>query len=233
MAETVVVEKTREASRLAGEGTAVQAAIASGHVIPRPWGYERVKGVMDVVAAGAGLIITLPLWVLVATLIKLNSRGPVLFRQERPGKDGKPFEMLKFRTMVKDAEKRLHEVIDIEDIGDPLIRVEHDPRVTGVGHLLRVTSLDELPQLINVLRGEMSLVGPRPISRSIHDPRNALRLRVTPGITGLWQISGRKNENTDFMLSKDMEYLERRSLGFDLLLLVKTLVAVIKADGAR
>jgi len=141
--------------------------------------------------------------------------------------------MLKFRTMVQDAEKRLHEVTNITDTEDPLIRVEHDPRVTGVGHLLRVTSLHELSQLINVLRGEMSLVGPRPISRPIHDPRNALRLQVTPGITGLWQVSGRKNCDANHMLEKDMEYLQRRSLRFDLLLLLKTLIAVIKADGAR
>ncbi len=233
MAQTVVVERTEEDSRVSVQDAAVQPIIAADDVIARPRGYGRAKRVTDVFAAAAGLIVTLPLWVLTALLIKLSSRGPVLFRQERPGKDGKPFRMLKFRTMVHDAEKRLHEVIDIEDTADPLIRLKDDPRVTGVGHLLRVTSIDELPQLINVLRGEMSLVGPRPISRPLRDPRNALRLKVTPGITGLWQISGRKNHNTDYMLEKDMEYLQRRSLGFDLLLLLKTVVAVIKADGAR
>ncbi len=233
MAQTVVVKRTQEGSRASAQDAVVQPTITADDVLARPRGYEKAKRVLDVLAAAAGVILTLPLWVLTALLIKLSSRGPVLFRQQRPGKDGKPIEMLKFRTMVQDAEKRLHEVIDIEDTADPLIRLEDDPRVTGVGHLLRVTSLDELPQLINVLRGEMSLVGPRPISRPLRDPRNARRLKVTPGITGLWQISGRKNHNTDYMLEKDMEYLQRRSLGFDLLLLLKTAVAVIKADGAR
>ncbi|MGC9320437.1 MAG: sugar transferase, partial [Armatimonadota bacterium] len=177
--------------------------------------------------------VTLPAWLFIAVLIKLNSPGPVLFRQKRPGRFEVPFEILKFRTMVNDAEERLHEVIDVNDTEDPLIRVEHDPRITGVGHLLRVTSLDELPQLINVLKGDMSIVGPRPISRPIHDPRNRLRLQVTPGITGLWQVSGRKNADTDFMLRKDIEYLQRRSLSFDLLIVLKTIAAVIRADGAR
>ncbi len=233
MAQTVVVERTQEGSRVSDRYPAAQPSISAEDVIARPRGYERAKRVIDVFAAAAGVILTLPLWVLTALLIKLSSRGPVLFRQQRPGKDGKPIEMLKFRTMVHDAEERLHEVIDIEDTADPLIRLKDDPRVTGVGHLLRVTSLDELPQLINVLRGEMSLVGPRPISRPLRDPRNALRLKVAPGITGLWQVSGRKNHNTDYMLEKDMEYLQRRSLSFDLMLLLRTVVAVLKADGAR
>jgi len=233
MAETAIIERTREGAHANEKRTAVRSAIPAEAVIAWPRGYERAKRVVDVCAAAAGLIVTLPLWVLTALLIKLSSRGPVLFRQKRPGKGGKPFQMLKFRTMVHDAETRLHEVMDIEDTADPLIRLKDDPRVTGVGHLLRVTSIDEIPQLINVLRGEMSLVGPRPISRPLRDPRNALRLKATPGITGLWQISGRKNHNTDYMLEKDVEYLQRRSLGFDLMLLLKTVVAVIKADGAR
>ncbi len=232
MAQTVVVEETRQRAELEYADVAATSDVYE-HVIRRPRRYETVKRMTDVVAAAAGFIVSLPLWILIAILIKLNSRGPVFFRQRRPGKDGKPFQMLKFRTMVQGAEERLHEIIDVEDTEDPLIRVADDPRVTGVGHLLRVTSLDELPQLINVLRGEMSLVGPRPISRPIHDPRNILRLKVIPGITGLWQVSGRKNCDTNYMLEKDMEYLQRRSLGFDLLLLLKTLLAVIKADGAR
>ncbi len=199
----------------------------------RPRSYTLTKRIADIVLAVIGLIVTLPLWVGIAIAIKLSSPGPVFFRQERPGKGRVPFEILKFRTMVQDAEDRLTEVIDVNDTEDPLIRLEHDPRVTGVGHLLRVTSLDELPQLINVLRGEMTLVGPRPISRPIHDERNPIRLQVTPGITGLWQISGRKNGDTDFMLTKDMEYLEKRSLWFDCTILLKTVTAVIRADGAR
>ncbi|MGI5817391.1 MAG: sugar transferase [Armatimonadota bacterium] len=195
--------------------------------------YTRSKRIGDVALALIGLIFTLPLWGFIALAIKLSSPGPVFFRQKRPGKGCVPFEILKFRTMVPNAEDRLAEVVDVNDTEDPLIRVEHDPRVTGVGHLLRVTSLDELPQLVNVLRGDMSLVGPRPISRPILDPRNRVRLQVTPGLTGLWQISGRKNSDTNYMLTKDMEYLEKRSLMFDCGILVKTVLAVLRADGAR
>jgi lipopolysaccharide/colanic/teichoic acid biosynthesis glycosyltransferase len=203
------------------------------YLVVRKGGYEVIKRMIDVLGAVAGLIAASPLCVVIAILIKLNSPGPILFRQKRPGKHGRFFEILKFRTMEKNAEEKLDQIVDVHNTEDPLIRVEHDPRVTGVGHLLRVTSLDELPQLINVLKGEMSLVGPRPISRPIHDPRNALRLEVTPGLTGLWQVSGRKNENTDFMLRKDMEYLQRRSLTFDLLLLFRTVTAVVNGNGAR
>jgi lipopolysaccharide/colanic/teichoic acid biosynthesis glycosyltransferase len=116
---------------------------------------------------------------------------------------------------------------------DPLIRVENDPRVTPLGRLLRKTSADELPQLVNVLRGEMSLVGPRPISRPIIDPRNTLRLKVLPGMTGLWQISGRKNGDTNYMLTKDMEYLQMRSLQTDARIVLGTVSAVLRANGAR
>lgn len=201
--------------------------------VPRPRTYRVVKRAADVVLASVALLLALPLWLFIALLVKLSSPGPVFFRQERPGRHGVPFRIFKFRTMVQDAEERLAEVCNVNDTRDPLIRVKNDPRVTGVGHLLRVTSLDELPQLLNVLAGEMSLVGPRPISRPIQDPRNPIRLQVTPGITGLWQISGRKNENTDYMLRKDMEYLQKRSLSFDAMILVRTVLAVIRADGAR
>jgi lipopolysaccharide/colanic/teichoic acid biosynthesis glycosyltransferase len=231
MGDAVIIEESLPSAR--SGGTTVVEATEVVRVVSRPRAYEATKRVIDVLVALIGIIIALPLCAVIAVLIKLNSAGPVLFRQKRPGKDGVPFEVLKFRTMVKDAEERLDEVHDVNDTEDPLIRVEDDPRVTGVGHLLRVTSLDELPQLVNVLKGEMSLVGPRPISRPIHDPRNRLRLQVTPGITGLWQVSGRKSRDTNFMLEKDMEYLRRRSLGFDLLLLLRTFAAVIKADGAR
>ena len=227
-----VTEQSRPVSTHDTARTATLADL-SPYSIARPIGYETAKRALDYVGALAGLLIVLPICTVIAILIKLDSRGPILFRQKRPGKDGRPFTILKFRTMRKDAEEKLAEVTDIHDTEDPLIRVEVDPRVTRLGRLLRMTSIDELPQLINVLRGEMSLVGPRPISRPIRDPRDPLRLKVRPGITGLWQISGRKNENTDFMLGKDMAYLQRRSLSFDVLLLLKTVKAVMKADGAR
>ena len=235
MSSTISSEKRRAGAlaELKPDAKAGAADIPECCLTTRPRSYIRIKRIADIILAAIGLVITMPLWGLIALAIKLSSTGPVFFRQERPGKGMAPFGILKFRTMVQDAESRLAEVIDVDDTEDPLIRVKDDPRVTGVGHLLRVTSLDELPQLLNVLRGEMSMVGPRPISRPILDPRNRVRLQVTPGITGLWQVSGRKDADTNYMLEKDMEYLEKRSFLFDVQILLKTVLAVIRADGAR
>lgn len=202
-------------------------------IVRSPAYYRYAKRCIDIVGALVGIAIALPLCVLIAVVIKLDSKGSIFFYQQRPGRNEIPFTIIKFRTMEQNAESKLHEVKDVADKADPLIRVKNDPRVTRVGRLLRRTSLDELPQLINILKGEMSLVGPRPISRPIYDYRNKVRLRVTPGLTGLWQISGRKDRDTDFMLQKDMEYLADRSLTFDLLILTKTVTAVLRADGAR
>ncbi len=196
-------------------------------------GYEAIKRAVDVGVSLIALVLLVPVLGLIALLIKVTSPGPVIFRQRRPGLNGAPFRIYKFRTMVPDAEAKLGEVHDVNNVVDPLIRVENDPRVTPLGRVLRKTSLDELPQLINVLRGEMSLVGPRPISRPIVDPRNTLRLKVLPGMTGLWQISGRKNGDTDYMLTKDMEYLQTRSLQTDARIVLGTISAVLKANGAR
>lgn len=195
--------------------------------------YESAKRTIDFFVSAVALVVLLPLLAVTALLIRLTSPGPAIFRQKRPGRNGVPFEILKFRTMVPDAEERLEQVHDVNNTVDPLIRVENDPRVTPIGRFLRKTSIDELPQLVNVLRGEMSLVGPRPISRPIYDYRNELRLRVTPGMTGLWQISGRKNGDTNYMLAKDMEYLQTRSLATDARIVLGTVAAVLKADGAR
>jgi lipopolysaccharide/colanic/teichoic acid biosynthesis glycosyltransferase len=196
-------------------------------------GYESVKRGIDVVVSVAALLLLLPVFGVIALLIKISSPGPVIFRQKRPGLNGVPFWIYKFRTMVPDAEAKLEQVHDVNNVVDPLIRVENDPRVTPLGRLLRKTSADELPQLVNVLRGEMSLVGPRPISRPIIDPRNTLRLKVLPGMTGLWQISGRKNGDTNYMLTKDMEYLQMRSLQTDARIVLGTVSAVLRANGAR
>lgn len=196
--------------------------------------YSAAKRCLDVVGALVGILLCLPLWIIIAVAIKLDSRGPILFRQYRPGQYGVPFRILKFRTMHQDAEARLNEVLALNKQSDnSLIRLEHDPRVTSVGAILRSLSLDETPQFINVLRGEMSLVGPRPISCHIPDPRGLSRLVARPGLTGLWQVSGRKDTDCDFMLKKDMEYLERRCLTLDCSILLATLRAVIRRDGAR
>lgn len=186
------------------------------------------------IGAIVGIIICLPLWALIATCIKLDSRGPVVFRQKRPGRDGVSFTLLKFRTMVHDAEERLPEVMhkNLDPTGS-LIRIKDDPRLTRVGRFLRKTSLDETPQFINVLLGHMSLVGPRPISRPIADPRNPIRLGVRPGLTGLWQVSRCKNTTVTFMIEKDLEYVCKRSILFDLSIIIQTVLFILRRNGAR
>ena len=195
--------------------------------------YLFLKRILDITVAFAGLVLCLPLWVVIAAAIKLDSPGAVFFSQRRPGSRGRFFRMLKFRTMRADAEEHLDDVIHLNEQEDgTLIRIPNDPRVTRVGRFLRHTSLDETPQLINVLRGEMSLVGPRPISRPIQDVRGRLRLYALPGITGLWQINGRKATDTDHMLEQDMKYLRQRCMWLDLHILLKTVPAVIGGKGA-
>ncbi len=196
--------------------------------------YLFVKRVLDVTIALLGIAFCLPLWALIAIAIKLESRGPVIFRQRRPGHLGRPFWILKFRTMCSDAEERLQDVMHLNAQEDgSLIRIQDDPRVTRLGRWLRKASLDETPQLINVLKGEMSLVGPRPISRPIPDPRGLWRLQAVPGITGLWQINGRKETDTDYMLARDMMYLQRRCLSLDLYILLMTIPAALRGNGAK
>jgi lipopolysaccharide/colanic/teichoic acid biosynthesis glycosyltransferase len=194
--------------------------------------YLATKELIDIVGAVCGILLCLPLWVVIALLIKLDSRGPVIFRQKRAGQYGIPFEILKFRTMQADAEQHVDQLLAAHgQEGASLVRLRHDPRVTRVGRILRKLSLDETPQFINVLRGEMSLVGPRPISRRIADSRGLERLRARPGMTGLWQVNGRKDTDCEYMLGKDMEYLETRSLPTDLAILGKTFGAMVR--GAR
>ena len=229
MAETTTSQVVRVKDAMADPETLSIAGSESGSLRA----YLMVKRVLDVAGALVGIVLCLPVWAIIAIAIKLDSPGPVFFRQRRPGYRGKPLWILKFRTMYQDAEERLQEVLHLNQQKDgTLIRIPNDPRVTRIGRFLRRTSLDETPQLINVLKGEMSLVGPRPISRPISDPRGTLRLRALPGITGLWQVNGRKNTDTAYMLEKDMEYLRRRCLTFDLWILLKTFGAVLRGDGA-
>lgn len=197
-------------------------------------GYLVCKRVGDIILATVGVILCLPLWIIVAIVIKLDSPGPIFFRQRRPGHFGVPFRILKFRTMYRDAEERIDEVLAINKEEDgSLIRVDDDPRVTRVGHWLRKWSIDETPQFINVLKGDMSVVGPRPISRPIPDPRGSLRLKARPGITGVWQTNGRKLTDCKHMLDLDMQYLSERNALLDLAIIGRTIGAVLKAEGAE
>jgi lipopolysaccharide/colanic/teichoic acid biosynthesis glycosyltransferase len=200
--------------------------------------------VVDLVLGGAALLVLAPLMAGVALLVKCTSRGSVLFAQTRLGQDGKPFRMLKFRTMFANCDDRLHReyvqkllTTPADSLRSPggLYKLVDDPRITRLGRWLRRSSLDELPQLINVLRGEMSLVGPRPAlpwEAAMYDPRYATRFDVRPGITGLWQISGRNRLTATQALDLDVEYVERRSFRLDLAILCRTIPTVLSRDGA-
>ena len=184
------------------------------------------------------LVLCAPLMLVVAALIKLTSPGPVVFRQQRSGLNGRPFMMLKFRSMTTDAEQRQHELAAFNEMEGPVFKVSRDPRVTRVGRWIRKYSVDELPQLWNVLRGEMSLVGPRPLpvdeTRRFHDLAHRRRLSVKPGLTCLWQIRGR-NEVTDFKewVRLDLEYIDNWSLWLDLKILLRTVPVVLMGTGAK
>lgn len=197
--------------------------------------YEVAKRGLDILVAALCLAVSLPIWCAAALLVRLTSQGPVLFRQVRSGKDGVPFVCFKFRTMTADAEKRRDQLLVINEMSGPVFKVKHDPRITWVGAVLRKASIDELPQLLNVLRGEMSLVGPRPPLPSEVDRYTATqrqRLLVKPGLTCLWQISGRNLIDFDRWIELDIEYVRRRSFLFDLVILVQTVPAVLSGRGA-
>lgn len=193
--------------------------------------YRAVKRAMDVVVSSIFLLLSFPLVVLIALAVKLDSRGPVLFAQARCGKDGKEFRMLKFRTMVVDAEQRQADLRECNAVDGPMFKLDEDPRITRVGKFLRKTSLDELPQLINVLRGEMSLVGPRPLAyeeMKFCPSWRSLRLTVMPGVTGLWQVQSRDHNRFSDWIRYDTEYVQTRSLFSDLRILIRTVTVLLK-----
>jgi len=197
-----------------------------------------IKHVMDLVGAFILLIMFSPLFLLIAIAIKLASPGPIFFQQQRSGQNGAPFTLYKFRTMISNAEQFKHELEAMNEMSGPVFKVTNDPRITRMGKWLRRYSLDELPQLFNVLRGEMSLVGPRPLPvdevKRFSDLAHRRRLSVKPGITCLWQISGR-NQIKDFKdwVRLDLEYIDNWSLWLDLSILLRTIPAVFAATGAK
>jgi len=201
---------------------------------PPAQSYLVVKRLIDITVCLALLAIAIPVLALCVLAIRLDSPGPVLFRQERTGRDGRRFRMLKLRTMVADAEALKATLAHLNVLPPPDFKIPDDPRITRVGRFLRATSLDELPQLFNVLRGDMSLVGPRPTSFSpeTYELWHTHRLDVPPGITGLWQIEGRNITTFDERLRLDVQYIRRRSLLFDLQLLGRTVLVVLKRSGA-
>ena len=222
-------------------GTAVQLS----HVADLPvveyntWDVSRstllLKRMADIAVSAAALVLLLPLFALVALAIRLDTGGPVIFTQRRGGLHGRPFEMRKFRTMVVDAEDRLRSLVRFETLGDPLFKLRNDPRVTRVGRILRRTSLDELPQLFNVLKGDMSLVGPRPEQLELIDryrPEHRFRLSVKPGLTGPMQVFGRARLTFEERLAVEREYIENLSIRRDLRILALTIPTVLRGGGA-
>lgn len=203
-----------------------------GH--PRRWA-TAAKRAFDVVGAAMLLLLFSPLLLVIAVAVKCTSTGPVLFRQERVGRQGEPFPLLKFRSMVVHAEERLAALRDQHEVAGPLFKLKKDPRVTGVGRVIRRFSLDELPQLWNVIRGDMSLIGPRPaLSEEISywSPQLHRRLRVRPGITGMWQVSGRSDASFEDYSRLDIYYVENWSLITDLTIMARTVPAILRGRGA-
>jgi exopolysaccharide biosynthesis polyprenyl glycosylphosphotransferase len=193
------------------------------------------KRACDVLVAGLGLLLLAPLLLAVALAIKLTSPGPVVFRQERIGLRGRPFTLLKFRTMVQGADRMLEELRERNEADGPLFKLRSDPRVTRVGGFLRRYSIDELPQLVNVLKGEMSLVGPRPplaAEVELYEEWQLDRLEVRPGITGLWQVSGRSELSFEDYVRLDLFYVENWSIAYDLFILSKTIPLLVSTRGA-
>jgi exopolysaccharide biosynthesis polyprenyl glycosylphosphotransferase len=192
------------------------------------------KNLLDRFVAVLGLLVFSPLMLLIALGITLSDRGPVFFRQSRVGREGKIFRVWKFRTMYVDAEERRATLVDQNEGDGMLFKIRNDPRVTPFGRFLRASSLDELPQLINVLLGEMSLVGPRPLPAEDGDYLGDVRRRllVRPGITGLWQVSGRSDLSWDDAVRLDLYYVDNWSLTFDLTIMWKTIGVVFRTKGA-
>lgn len=194
------------------------------------------KRLLDVIIGSLLLTVVSPVMLAAAILIKLTSRGPIFFRQKRVGLHNRQFNMIKFRTMVIDAEQKLKELEHLNEVSGPVFKIKNDPRITPVGRFLRKTSIDELPQLFNVVKGDMSLVGPRPLPvrdfLGFRQDWQRRRFSVRPGITCLWQVNGRSTVEFEQWMQLDLQYIDRWSLWLDLEILVKTIPAVLKGSGA-
>ena len=209
------------------------AAIQATKIERRP--YDVAKRFFDIVLSLCGLVILSPLFLITAVAIRLDSKGPAFYSQKRIGKNGKPFKMYKFRSMCVDAEQQLERLAALNERDGPTFKITHDPRVTRVGRFIRKTCIDELPQLINILRGEMSLVGPRPPlpnEVSVYTPYQMRRLGVTPGLTCFWQAT--KGEDTTFeeWVEMDLKYIRERSLKTDIKILFLTVRVVLLGKGS-
>lgn len=218
-------------------GLSLAPAPAAPFETPAPEGfYLRFgKRCLDVIGASVALILGAPLLALLAALIRFESRGPVFYRSVRIGRGGRPFVFYKLRSMVKDADRERQRLAHLNEADGPVFKIARDPRVTRVGRFIRTTSLDEIPQFWNVLKGDMSLVGPRPpIPEEVaqYEPWQLRRLDVRPGITCLWQISGRSRLGFEEWMRLDLQYIKRQSFLLDVRILVRTIPAVLSREGA-
>lgn len=197
--------------------------------------YSLVKRTFDICASAIAIVLLLPVFALIALAIKLNDGGPVLYTSERVGKGGKLFKFYKFRSMCQNADEQLDDLLESNETGGTIFKMKDDPRVTKVGRFLRRTSLDELPQLFNIFKGDMSVVGPRPpLEREVedYDEASMKRLSVPGGLTCYWQVMGRSSIGFDKMVELDLKYIEERSILTDLKIIFLTIPCVIKGDGA-
>jgi exopolysaccharide biosynthesis polyprenyl glycosylphosphotransferase len=203
--------------------------------VNRPPAYAATKRAFDLIMGTLILILLIPMLPFIAIMIKLDTRGPVFYKQDRVGEDGKIFKFYKFRSMIHEADKRKDVLTELNEQDGPVFKIRSDPRITSVGRFLRRSSLDEIPQIFNVLKGDMSIVGPRPpLPEEVtsYQPWHMGRLAVKPGITCLWQISGRSRIGFNEWMRLDMEYITTRSFRTDLLIFLKTIPAVIARKGA-
>lgn len=198
--------------------------------------YKFSKRFIDIIGSIFAILLLAPILLLISLLIKIEDpKGPVLFKQIRIGKDGKEFYMYKFRSMIANAEELLENILHLNETTGAMFKIKNDPRITKVGKFIRKTSIDELPQLWNVLKGDMSLVGPRPpLHREVQEYTNyeKQRLLVTPGCTGLWQISGRSNIGFKEMVELDLHYIKNQSILFDVVILLKTVSVIFGSKDA-
>ncbi|WHX69661.1 sugar transferase [Peribacillus frigoritolerans] len=199
-------------------------------------GYLRMKRLIDIIGSLLGLILLIPIFLIVAILIKIEDpKGPVFFKQVRVGKDETEFQMFKFRSMVTDAEERLKDLLTLNEVSGAMFKMKNDPRITKIGKFIRKTSIDELPQFWNVLKGDMSLVGPRPpLKREVEEysSYDKQRLLVTPGCTGLWQVTARNNVGFEEMVELDIQYIQKRTIYFDMKIVLKTVVVLFGSKAA-
>ncbi|RDX01515.1 hypothetical protein UR08_07675 [Listeria kieliensis] len=198
--------------------------------------YVKVKRFLGIFLATVGLLILLPLFGIVALLIKVSEpKGSIFFKQIRVGKAGKTFEIYKFRTMKMDAEKELQKYLELNEVSGPMFKIKKDPRITRIGKILRKTSIDELPQLLNVLKGDMALIGPRPpLPREVevYTAYDKQRLQITPGCTGMWQVSGRNTLSFHEMVELDLFYIRNVSPSLDAKILCRTVLVLFHPKGA-